>query len=85
MNIRWSGSLNHPGLALWAIANGARSTARNVLAVFVCLVVVYILGSSVWQIWDYGVKRRRSGQSPEQSLQAKEQLGAEQVSRAVEE
>jgi hypothetical protein len=85
MNIRWSGSVNHPGLAMLAITRGARTTAWNVVAIFVCLVVTYILGSLVWQIWDYGVKRRRSGQSPEEFLQAKERLGAEQVSKAVQE
>ncbi|MGA9978170.1 MAG: hypothetical protein WBQ08_06010 [Candidatus Sulfotelmatobacter sp.] len=82
MNIRWSGSVNHPGLAMLAIANSARTIVWYILAFLTGLFAICVFGSLLWQIWDYSVKQRRSGQSPEQFLQAKEQLGAEQVSKA---
>ena len=81
MSFHWSGLENHPGI----VSLVGSLTVWHIMAIFVCLFAVYILGSLVWQIRDYGVKRRRSGQSPEQFLHANEQLAAEQVSKAMEE
>ncbi|MFZ0957271.1 MAG: hypothetical protein WAN60_13065 [Candidatus Sulfotelmatobacter sp.] len=67
-----------------AIANGPR-IVWYILAFLAGLFAIFAFGSLLWQIWDFSVKRKRSGQSPEQFLQAKEQLGAEQMSKAVNE
>jgi len=86
MDIRWSGSANHPGPAMLVIANGAPLiTVWHILAFLAGLLAICVFGSLLWQIWDYGVRQRRPGQSPEQFLQANEQLGAEQLRKAAEE
>ncbi len=60
-------------------------TVAYVLVSFAALFAIYVVGSLVWQIREFGVKRRQSGQSPEQYVRAMEQVGAEQVRKAVEE
>jgi len=81
MCFHWSGLENHPGIVTLV----GSLTVWYILAFLACLFAIYVMGSLVWQIRDYGVKRRRSGQSPEQFLHANEQLAAEQVSKAMDE
>ena len=72
MSVHWVGLANPPGIVTFAMA----IAVWQVLVIFACLFAIYVFGSLVWQVWDYGVRRRRSGQSPEQFVQASEHAGA---------
>ncbi len=72
MSVHWAGLANPPGIVTLAVT----IAVWQVLVILACLFAIYVFGSLVWQVWDYGVRRRRSGQSPEQFVQASEHAGA---------
>jgi hypothetical protein len=81
MSFHWSGLANNLGIVIFAVT----STMWYILICLAGLFAIFVVGSLAWQIWDFGVRRRRSGQSPKEFLRANEQLAAEQLSKAVEE
>ncbi len=81
MSFHWSGLANNLGIVIFAVIN----TIWYILLGLAALFAIFVVGSLAWQIWDFGVRRRRSGQSPKEFLRANEQLAAEQLSKAVEE
>ncbi len=81
MSFRWSGL----AYSLWIVFPPVIHTFWYVLICLAGLFAIFVVGSLAWQIWDFGVRRRRSGQSPKEFLRANQQLAAEQLNKAVEE
>ena len=91
MSFHVIGASGHPGSLVLASTffastiTASANLAVKIVAVVVVLSFLLIFGSLVWQVLSFSAKSRRSGLSPQEFVQAGQQLVAEKIHQAVEE